>query len=248
MMSISATITSLSPAARLELFILDASAIGGGVYRFHAGTNKLNQPMVWQGETYLRLPVSTDGFEASTSGSLPRPTLSMANYTIDQAGHKIYGYMSAICAQYRDLQGARLVRKTTFAKYLDAANFPGNINPSADPTAELPDEIWYVDRKADEADEYIKWELAATLDLTNVKLPSRPIISNLCPATYKDAATGCTWSPDPETGPFFDVSGSATSAANDRCSKRLVSGCKVRFGPSAGLPFMGFPGAGLVQR
>jgi lambda family phage minor tail protein L len=248
-MPIANDIASLSPSARIELLVLDASAIGGDVFRFHEGTNELQQPVVWQGQTYLRLAVRLDGFEASTSGALPRPTLTLPNFFVDETGERIYGYMSVLCSQYRDLQGAQLIRKVTSAKYLDAINF-ANGNPSADPTAELPDEIWYIDRKADEADEYIKWELASALDLTNVTLPSRPIVSNLCPApvVYRDASSGCTWAPDPVTGPFFDVGGNPTSAANDGCSRRLNTGCRVRFGNTAGLPFGGFPGAGLVQR
>lgn len=105
-----------------------------------------------------------------------------------------------------------------------------------------------LDRKAEETDEYVKLELASAIDLTNLKLPGRPVVSNLCTAVYKDAETGCTWSPDPVAGPFFDAAGSAATAATDICSKRLITGCRPRFGDTAGLPFMGFEGAGLVQR
>ncbi len=49
-MGIRADIQSLSPSALIELFELDMSVTtSGGKLYFHAGTNGLSQPIVWQG-------------------------------------------------------------------------------------------------------------------------------------------------------------------------------------------------------
>ncbi|MCP6744992.1 phage minor tail protein L, partial [Klebsiella pneumoniae] len=48
-MGIRADIQSLSPSALIELFELDMSVTtSGGKLYFHAGTNGLSQPIVWQ--------------------------------------------------------------------------------------------------------------------------------------------------------------------------------------------------------
>lgn len=117
-MTVSASITrdiqTLEPSAIIELFELDGSAFGAGVTRFHAGTNGLRQNLVWNGNTYTAFPVSASGFEWSGQGSLPRPKLQVANVT---------GAISLLAIQYDDMLGAKITRRRTLAKYLDAVNF-----------------------------------------------------------------------------------------------------------------------------
>ncbi|HBR1621211.1 TPA: phage minor tail protein L, partial [Klebsiella pneumoniae] len=56
-MGIRADIQSLSPSALIELFELDMSVTtSGGKLYFHAGTNGLSQPIVWQGVSYEPWP------------------------------------------------------------------------------------------------------------------------------------------------------------------------------------------------
>ena len=49
---------------------------------------------------------------------------------------------------FNDLQGAKLIRHRTMAQFLDAANFPSNINPFGTPSSstELPQEIYFIDK------------------------------------------------------------------------------------------------------
>ena len=56
-----------------------------------------------------------------------------------------------------DLTGAKVVRIRTMARFLDAANFSGATNPlgTPDPTAEFPQEIYYIDRKKAENREVV---------------------------------------------------------------------------------------------
>ena len=61
------------------------------------------------------------------------------------------------------------------ARFLDAVNFDNNTNPfgTPDPTAEFPQEIYFLDRKANENRNVVTWEAQSALDLVNVKLPKR---------------------------------------------------------------------------
>lgn len=216
----------------VELFVLDPTALGGNVTRFHSGLNELQSPVVWDGDTYSPFPVEASGFELSGRGTLPQPKLRVANVT---------GLISALCFELDDLVGATLTRKRTLVKYLDAVNFTGGVNPTADPSQAFPDEIWTVNRKAEENSVFVDFELAAAFDVSGVKLPRRPVIANVCPWLYRGAECGYAG------GPVADINDVATSdSAVDQCGKRLAS-CKLRFGAFAELPYGGFPGAGLLR-
>jgi lambda family phage minor tail protein L len=164
MSTVYAEIQSLSPSAMIELFIMDLTLQGGPVLYFHAGTNELNADIIWTGQTYTPFPVQATGFKQSGIGALPRPKISASN---------VQGAMSSLARQYSDLVGCKLTRVRTFARFLDAANFPGGVNAGADPTQALPNEIWYFDRKSNESASVIEFELAAAMDVGTVTLPRR---------------------------------------------------------------------------
>lgn len=230
---IESDVQKLNPGAIFEGFELDATALGGDVLRWHSGVNALGNDVVWQGETYSRFPVEASGFERSTTGTLPRPVVKVAN---------VSGLIGALARSLDDLMGAKITRRRTFVKYLDAVNFPGGVNPQADPNCAFGDEIWFIDRKAAENGVFISFELAAAFDVQGVKLPRRQAIQNVCTWRYRSAECGYTGEA------MFDKNGNPTTdPALDQCSKRLSDGCKVRFGEFAQLPFGGFPGVGLVR-
>lgn len=181
--SITSEIQKLAPSAVVELFEIDATAIGGDVLRVHAGTNQLRQNVVWQGNTYTAFPMQATGFDFSGNGQLPRPKLVMSNVT---------GAMTLLVLTYEDLLGAKVTRRRTLAKYLDAVNFTGGVNPSADPTAEFPVDIFYIDRKAGETRDVVEFELASSFDVAGVKLPRRQIIQNVCTWRYRGTECGYT--------------------------------------------------------
>lgn len=230
--TITSEIQKLAPSAVIEVFVLDTTNIGGDVYRFHAGTNGLRQRLVWQGQTYEPFPVQVSGFEFNGSGQMPRPKLVVANVT---------GLITAMVLLYQDLLGAKLTRKRTLAKYLDAVNFPGGSNPTADATAEFQDDVFFIDRKTLENREVVEFELAAAFDLNGVRLPRRQIIQNVCPWKYRGAECSYTGTA------YFDINDQpVASLALDVCGKRLAS-CEKRFGVNNELPFGGFPAAGLIR-
>jgi lambda family phage minor tail protein L len=184
--SLKAEIQKLAPSAVIELFELDATALGGEVLRFHAGTNGLNGNITWQGETYIRFPVACTGFEFTGQGQFPRPKISVAN---------VYSVITTVLLEYDDLLGAKVTRKRTMAKFLDAVNFPGGVNATADATAEFPDDVYYIDRKSSEDRDMVEFELAASVDLAGVALPRRQIIQNLCIWQYRGSDCGYAGAP-----------------------------------------------------
>ena len=114
---------AINPGSLIELFELttDATLHGSSnTYRFHAGTNEINNGnIIWAGNTYIAIPMEADGFKYAR-GQLPRPTLTISNVT---------NLMTAILLNVNtvtpgnDLTGAVVKRITTLARFLDAVNF-----------------------------------------------------------------------------------------------------------------------------
>jgi lambda family phage minor tail protein L len=173
---IASEIQKLEPSAIIELFELDSTELGGEVFRFHNGTNKLHQNLVWQGNTYVRFPINVSGFEITGQGQFPRPTVTVSN---------VMSAMTTVLLQYGDLIGSKFTRKRTLLKYLDAVNFPGGVNSDADPTVFLADDVYYVDRKSLEDQDQVQFELASVVDLQGVRIPARTVIQNVCPWIYR---------------------------------------------------------------
>ena len=177
-MSSSAIVSNLqntNPSAIIELFSLqlDNNLHGATtVYRFHAGSSlKDNGEIVWAGNSYQRFPIQAEGF-AFRKGMLPRPTLTVSN---------ALGTITAILLTVNtttagnDLTGATVTRIRTLARFIDAVNFPGDINPygTPDPTAEFPQEIYKRDRKSAENRDVVQFELASVFDLAGIRAPNR---------------------------------------------------------------------------
>ena len=173
---------SINPSAIIELFQLhlDSELHGATtIYYFHAGSNlNANNKIVWKTQEYLRFPLQATGF-AFQKGQLPRPKITISNAT---------GLISAILLSVNetttgnDLTGAKVIRIRTLAKFLDAVNFANNTNSSADPNAEFPQEIYFIDRKSSENREVVEFELAAPTDLAGVRIPGRQCTRSLFPA------------------------------------------------------------------
>jgi len=177
-MSSSAIVSNLqnvNPSSIIELFTLtlDNNLHGAStVYRFHAGSSlKDNGEIVWAGNSYQRFPIEAQGF-AFQRGQLPRPTLTVSN---------ALGTITAILLNVNstttgnDLTGATVIRIRTLARFLDAVNFPGDINPYGTPdnTAEFPQEIYKIDRKSAENRDIVSFELASVFDLAGIRAPNR---------------------------------------------------------------------------
>lgn len=200
---------SSNPYAIIELYELHlVTAIHGSddIYRFHNGVNGTTSygEVKWQGQIYYPFPIETEGFEYSGNGQLPRPKVRISNIT---------GAMSTILVNANaatngsDLIGAKFIRIRTLSRFLDAENFPSNTNPygTPDPDAEMPQEIYYVDRKTLESRDVVEFELAASFDMAGVRAPKRLAMSNLCQWEYRGLECGYT------SDAVFDENDSAVS-------------------------------------
>lgn len=246
-----------APDAIIELFELQLfTAIHGSndVYRFHAGTNFVdNGEVVWKGNPYLRFPVEAEGFEYTGQGTLPRPKIRVSN---------LLSTITAILLSLPNgLEAAKLTRIRTLARYLDAVNYPSPgflllednstllleddsafllepVNATEDFSAEFPREIYFIDRKTAENRDVVEFELCSAFDLAGIRVPKRQCISNICQWVYRSAE--CSYN---GINYFNAADATVGSLGEDVCGKRLNS-CKVRFGQNAELPFGSFPGIG----
>lgn len=242
MSTVRSDVTQLGPLELVELFVWDARAVGDpNPFYWHAGAGVdatgrpigVGAPIVWQGVTYNPFPIEANGFEQSSTGRLPRPTLRAANI-----GGELGNYLRGMA----DALNAKVIRKRTLGKYLDAVNFPGG-NPYANPATSFPDEIFYVARKVSENPVYVEIELAVKFDVEGVMLPRRQVIAGTCQWIYRSAE--CSYAGPP----VQDINGNPIppSTQPDQCAKTLDA-CKARFGANGVLRTSAFPASLLVRQ
>lgn len=180
--------TSLTPSTLLNLFIVDASFLGGPTLYFYDGSNNNFKPVTFNGQNYTPWPCKLQGFDIDGKGSLPRPKLTLAN---------LNGFISSYLLQNNNLIGANFIRRRVFARFIDAANFPDNVNPYGvpDPSAAYPDDIFFINRKVIENKEIVEFEVVTTLEIDNVQLPRRQILATVCPFKYRNSSCGYVGAP-----------------------------------------------------
>jgi lambda family phage minor tail protein L len=238
----------IAPGALIELFQLELNVAQHGVaetYYFHDGTNTNGYgEVVWDGQAYMALPIEVEGFEYSGQGTLPRPKMRISN---------LMGTITALILTLPEgLEGAKFTRIRTLGRFLDAVNFPvgsyvvsnywdvgyeSGTSATADPTAEFPREVYFVDRKSAENRDVVEFELASAFDMAGVRAPKRQCITR-CQWVYRSAE--CSYIGTN----YFNASDAPVGNANqDVCGKRVDS-CKARFGQNSELPHGGFVGIG----
>jgi len=253
--SLTAALQEIAPGAVIELFQLELNAAQHGIdqtYYFHAGVNEVLTDIIWNSQAYQPLPIEAEGFEYNGNGQLPRPKLRASN---------LLGSITAIIATLPEgLEGAKVTRIRTLKRFLDEENFaPTDVflledgfdllyedgtsiyleptNATADPYAEWPREIYFVDRKSAETRDVVEFELASAFDLAGVRAPKRQCVTR-CQWVYRSAE--CSYA---GTNYYNENDEAVLNASQDVCGKRVDS-CKLRFGQNAELPFGGYPGIG----
>ena len=200
------SLQSVNPSPIIELFeltlnpvlhgtasIQDPSGANITTIRFHNNTKdkssaepaQLFDNIVWNGNTYYRMPIEVTGFKYDPK-QLPRPKLTISNLAVIASGISGsggIGNMSSVLAAVNsetpanDLVGATLKRRRTLAEFLPSANFTGS-NPYGTPDGnmEFPIEEFQIARKSVETRNIVSFELAAAIDNFNVKLPKRQFL------------------------------------------------------------------------
>ena len=211
-----------SPFAIIELFELhlDQEIHGSNeVIRFFNGVVVQTQTgeIIYKGRSYTAIPVQAEGFEYTAGQTgFPRPTLRVGN---------LFSVVSALVVNVKettfgnDLTGAKVVRIRTLSRFLDGVNFDNDTNPYGTPSGEqMPQEVYFVNRKIVENRDVVEFELAAKLDLENIKAPKRQCLANVCQWEYKGGTDGtrdgCTWRPGTtHDARFYDENDNLLGAA-----------------------------------
>lgn len=242
-MGLNADFQALEPGEKIQLIEVDGTSFGmDKILRFHAynihsegwaSFAAENLPsIIWQGNEYDPHPYEVTGLELSGSGPQPTPTLSVGN---------ISNYVTALCLQYDDMVKAKVRIHTTFAKYLDAANWVHG-NPNANPNEERV-QLFYINARTAESRVQVDFELCSPFDIQNLQLPARQIlpVCTWCLRGWYRTGNGC----DYNGTKYFQKDGTPTDNPGlDVCGGRLQD-CKDRFGQDNPLPFGGFPAANL---
>lgn len=221
----------LSQDVIVEMFELNLQALGLGIFRFTPSSDGGNS-LWFEGNEYIPAPIKASGFQWDGAGTLPRPSLAIAAKDL---------YFLNMVVDFDDLVGQPVKRIKTFRKYLDDGEFPNT-------GARFTDDNFVIERKTTQSRQVLKFELSTLLDQQGTQIPRLKIIRDSCVHTYRVwtesgfiyRGASCPYA----GGNYYDPSGKPTATPKkDACGKRL-SDCKLRFGGTAVLPRLAFPGVG----
>lgn len=144
----------------VELYTLDCTNLGGSIYRFTNEAAADGNPLVFGGVSFTPMPILTEGWDFSSTGSPPKPTLTISNVS------KVL--LNAVIT-LGDIVGASLMRQRTYAKYLDGGSSP-------DSTKFIGPEVYIVEQKTGHNSEFIQWQLTSIIDRFGMMLPRRQVL------------------------------------------------------------------------
>ena len=186
-----------------NLIPYDEASRSDAVFRFHNNLKLIKQDIIWKGQTYRACPIKVDGYMSSSKGTTATPKMT---FIADEEENPSFRDLRTMLRQLDDMVGGKVTRIRTFAKYLDEANFyinvggekrligTENIIPEgfqADPLAEFPREIYFIERKVSESKKGIEFQLSSPVDFENLKLPNRLCMSRSCQFEYR--GEGCLY-------------------------------------------------------
>jgi lambda family phage minor tail protein L len=219
--------------AIVTLYVVDATNIGGEVYRFTTGTWN-GEVILFDGEPYAPIPAEITGLKWDGQGAIPSPTLKASN---------IDGQFVQALLNNGNLVGANVTIIKTFDQFLDNGDNP-------DPLARFPDEQFIIDSLVANNNKEVSWKLTALFDVRGLKLPRRQILRDTCTHRYRryvDGSFDYTGTTCPYVGTqSYDLENNPVAESGDICNK-LLSGCQIRFGENAILPTRAFPGAARIR-
>jgi len=218
----------------ITLFQLDTRPLGGPIHYFTSAEDLTTQ-ILWGGELYVALPMEASGFEMTTRGAIPTPTIMISN---------LYGAGNLLLSTYKGLLGAKIIRILTLRRFLDDGSSP-------DANAYITRDVYVVSQKTTHNAVAIAFKLASAMDHEGTLLPRRLILRDICTHVYR------IWNPAigafdyskascPYAGNWFsDANNTPGAPQQDQCSRTIV-GCSQRFGGQV-LPARFFPGVGRVK-
>lgn len=231
------------PIINIELYTLDCSVLGGPILRFSNTKDTNGNDIKFNGAAYPAINFKAEGFSWDSS-SMPRPKITVS--IADDNGNLPNTFLNIVVG-YNGGQGASLYRIETLDRYLDGHEDGGS-------NTYLLSDRYIVDRVINLDNQSCTWELITPMDLSNLKLPSRQALVDVCGWIYRrynsdtddfeyyNTSTACPYAGDK----YFTKMGVACTKAEDECGHRL-NDCVLRFGEGAALPYGGFPGLARVR-
>lgn len=213
----------------LTLGVVTSEAISGGavansnILYFHAGkdldSNTASKDLLFDGNTYVALPVEMDDIERKTGGAMNRPSLTVANVeSIIKTGSDFKTQMedgtwssdidgetiTAINFELDDLVGQRVTRRRTLQKYTGL-----NQDGSAVTPYEFDKQTFIIDRISAKSSITVTFELASPADIGGLRIPNRQVIGKYCPWVYQGQQAGltksaCSWGKSQQIQPGED--------------------------------------------
>lgn len=156
----------------IELFSIDATSLGGTTYHFTPHFAE-SSSITYNGITYSSIPIITNGWEISSSGSAPRPTLSISNIN-----HVLFSAVVSL----GDLVGAKVVRLITFEKFLDG-------KPGADTNQYYGPDRFVIDQKTTMNANQISFTLTSEIDKFGIQLPKQQFTKDVYPGIGRQRGT-----------------------------------------------------------
>jgi lambda family phage minor tail protein L len=217
----------------ITLYQLDTSYMNGPIHYFTSASD-FDTVIVWGGNQYFPLPIDAQGFEMTSKGASPNPTISLSN---------LYGAGNALLSTYNGLVGAQVTRLVTLRRFLDDGSSP-------DPNAYITRDVFVVAQKTSHDAGQITFKLASRMDQEGAQIPRRQILRDVCQHSYRfwnGNAFDYSKATCPYTGSSaWDPLDQVTDWPHDQCS-RSMNGCTLRFGRWSALPARFFPGVGKVK-
>ena len=206
----------------VELYELEIGTGSNNTLFFHPGKDLDNgttdKDLIFDGNTYIALPIMMDNIEKSATGAMNRPKLTIANVeSIIKTGSDFKTQMEdgtwdatidgealpATEFEIDDLVGQRITRRVTLEKYTG----------SGVTAYEFDKEVFIIDRIAAKTAILIELELSAPVDLAGIRLPRRQVIGKYCPWLYQGhhtkskTSSACFWKTknqiEDENGNFY---------------------------------------------
>jgi len=236
-MTIQSNIQHLDAGTLVTLLEIDTRAVtgdGGPVWYFSQAKDPTSGDVLFNGNTYRPMAFAIEGFEKNSKGSLPQPTLTIADISGSVLGHM---------QSYGDLVSSKVTRVLTLQSYL-------GLNSDA----RFPDEVFYIERKTQASQFLTSFSLSAQFDMQGLSLPRRLVLKDTCTYLYRvwrgsyfENFTGqCPYGTSGETAMFTYSGAVTTDPVQDVCGKRY-SDCVLRYPRPLALPTRAFPGASHVR-
>lgn len=255
MSNIQSEIQKYNPSERIELFKLDYRSLyvapltdpTEGISHYTTG----GTAVFFGGTAYVPTSMQADGFDRSSKGTLPTPTLTI----VDVAGTlgALLDNASEVLKN-KDLLGTIVTRVVTFRRFLDPES------GGTEPNTSLPAEVYKIERKSKQSRDLLEFSLVSVLDMEGRLVPKRLILKDVCTFVYRTYDPSIITVPPypfrsegrdndcPYTGTthYFDPDGIETTIENDVCG-HTFSDCLLRFPQPSQIPFRGFIGVSRVR-